>query len=189
MCILWVQLIPRAWPVRTPVAQRHAYKANTEQVSFLCDITTLVLVKWTHESMHTSAEHTGRRHGKCVAFTWCHYQSASETEIIICTLWTLSHIKPTRKGRSVPQSKNAISALQISCKLLPFPLKDSWRNYQMINASSLTTIKTVLYHIGRVYIQPSVMDVIDLKLDLFHLCLIFAHVIEYQTYMYMLHVF
>ena len=35
---------------------------------------------------------------------------------------------------AAPLSKNAVSAFQISCELLSFTLKDSWRNYQMINA-------------------------------------------------------
>ncbi len=35
---------------------------------------------------------------------------------------------------SASPSKNAVSAFQISCKLLSFILKDSWRNQQAINA-------------------------------------------------------
>ena len=35
--------------------------------------------------------------------------------------------KDKKSGNSAPLSKNALSAFQISCKLLSFTLKDSWR--------------------------------------------------------------
>ena len=35
---------------------------------------------------------------------------------------------------AAPQSKNTACALQINCKLLPFPLEKSCRNEQMINS-------------------------------------------------------
>ena len=51
--------------------------------------------------------------------------------------WCLSTYEYPRIGRyTAPQSKNAVCALQINCKLLPSPLDKSYRNEQTINSLS-----------------------------------------------------
>ena len=51
---------------------------------------------------------------------------------------------------SAPLSKNAVSALQISCQLLSFTFKDSWRNWQTINTlpelEAVSTISNIYVH-------------------------------------------
>ena len=47
---------------------------------------------------------------------------------------------PFRITCSAPQSKNAVCALKINCKLFPFPLEKSWRNKQTINISTLSNM-------------------------------------------------
>ncbi len=52
---------------------------------------------------------------------------------------------------SAPPSKNAVSAFQISCKLLSCTLEDSWRTDDQ--CSSIT--KGSIYFMKRTYIQPA----------------------------------
>ncbi len=60
--------------------------------------------------------------------------------------------------RCAPLSKNAVSAFQISCTLLSFTLKDSWRKLGDDQCSSVT--KASVYHIKHMYIQP-LITVVD----------------------------
>ncbi len=59
-------------------------------------------------------------------------------------LWISYYHKLCHNGISAPSSKNAVSAFQLSSKLLSFTLKDSWRNQQTINAlPHLKTVSTI----------------------------------------------
>ena len=51
----------------------------------------------------------------------------------LSVIWSYGENDP---GESAPQSKNAVCALLIDCKLLPFPLEKSSRNEQTINSFS-----------------------------------------------------
>ncbi len=44
-----------------------------------------------------------------------------------------------------PLSKNAVSAFQMSCKLLSFPLQDSCRNHQRSSVTKGSTVSTIPY--------------------------------------------
>ncbi len=68
---------------------------------------------------------------------------------------------------SAPPSKNAVSAFQISCKLLPFTSEDSRRNYQMINA--LPPYQTCTYNFLPVVDWPEFGCLMKVSTMLFYL--------------------
>ena len=79
---------------RVWITRRHAWDANTTsddlfRICVLCD--QLFTHVWTHMYVGNVTTRIRRKHRTSVAFTWCHYQSASEMEVkprLTCDIMT-----------------------------------------------------------------------------------------------------